>query len=197
MAHHEKGAPQVVFDPLVGVVADEGICRLLVHHGEADDDCDASEGAKEQVRPEQDLALLFEELFVEPESVDVRRRHLLPVNEVVVPVEDQVKDLSRQNVEAHSAENEWVEVLLAASGEVCEAEQREEEAMEEDSAAFVDHVHCAGLLVVLIAEAAVHDDAKGQKVTMRTENQVQVQASHVVPDELIDAEIKELNSLEE
>lgn len=170
---------------------------LFVHHGEADDDRDPSKGAKQQVRPEQDLALLLEELFVEPESVDVRRRYLLPVDEVVVPVEYQVENLGRQDVESDSAENERVEMLFTACGEVCQAEQCEEEAVEEDPSTFVDHIHATSLLVVLIAQAAVHYDAKRQKVTVRTEDQVQVQASHVVPDEFIDDKIQELHPLEQ
>lgn len=66
---------------------------MLIHFGRADNNHDQRHSAKSKIRDEENLCLLLEELFVVVEAVNMLRWTFLPVNEIVTPVKNQVKEL--------------------------------------------------------------------------------------------------------
>ena len=90
VAADEERAVETRLNPLVVVVADEVVNGgvLLVHHCPADDDDADGDRAEGKVGVEQDFCLLLEKVLVVVEAIDVHGWDLLPVDEVVLPVED-------------------------------------------------------------------------------------------------------------
>ena len=58
--------------------------------------------------------------------------------------------------------------------------------MKEDPASDVQNRHRTRLAMVIVAQTAVHNDAKSQEVAVAAQKQVQINSSHVMPNIFID-----------
>ena len=111
MTHHEKCAAEIIFDPHVSIIADEhaGLLRVIsnsVDEFKTDRDRDYWKASEEQVGIEKELHLLLVKRLIVPKSIDVHHsRNLLPIDQVVKPVERKIKDLLAANEHTKHAEN--------------------------------------------------------------------------------------------
>ena len=69
--------------------------------------------------------------------------------------------------------------------------------MEENAPNFVHSRSRAVLLIVLICHATIHHDAESEEVAIAAEEQINIDARHVVPQELVDDQVQELEALED
>ena len=69
--------------------------------------------------------------------------------------------------------------------------------MERDSSGPVEDVSLAGLLVVGAAQTAVHHEAERDEVSIRAQSQEDVDAGHVVEQELVHHQKDDLEALEQ
>ena len=70
----------------------------------------------------------------------MNRWQLIPLDQVVVPVEDKIEELLRQNKAAAKEKNWWVKMLIATRCEVDAANECEKHSMEKYTSAYIDTV---------------------------------------------------------
>ena len=201
MAHHEQTSLPRVLNPLISIVTQQEVnfLRIVIvgiHEFESDTDSDARERAKQDVSEEEDFGLLPEKLFVVPESVDVHLGHLFEVNQVVIPVKREIKDLLGQDEETEEAEHEWIKVLFATPCSPHAAEENEGEDVEEDAGDAVRHVSAVVLVIISSRGAPICYNAEGQEVAIRAQKQVDIYSRHVMKDKFVDDQVNELCALE-
>lgn len=100
MAHHENSAREGHFHPGVAIDADYvGLCSwvilIFVHEFESHDDSDHGEGAEQDVGEKEYSHLLHEKFLIVAKLVEVERWKIIPVDQIVEIVEDEVKNLLR------------------------------------------------------------------------------------------------------
>ena len=139
---------------------------ICIHELNADTDRDARERPEQDVCHEEHFGLLLEKLFIIPESVRVFLGHLLQVNQIVLPVERQIKDLLCENEGSERDENERVEFFFAASRSEYAKEESYCKHVEEDAHAPVRHSGAIPIVVVGSRRAPVRHDAEGEEVTV-------------------------------
>lgn len=199
--HQEETSFPRTLQPLGSVIAEQEIVcfRIFivfrVNVFQADCDADAAQCTEYDVRDEQNLRLLEEELLVVPEPVDVLVRHVVQVDQVVLPVEEQVENLLSQNKCSEQTECEGIKVLFTARRSEDAKEANYCEQVEEDAGDSVIYMREVVPVVIVGRGAPVRDDAEREEVAVRAEEKVHVDARHVVPDKLIDDEVDELSSL--
>lgn len=81
--------------------------------------------------------------------------------------------------------------------EVYHAQEDNKENMEENASDPVCTYSITILTVVFFAHTAVHRDTERQEMSVTAEKKIHIDASHVVPSELIDYQVHELKALEE
>ena len=169
---------------------------VRIHDLKADGNADHGEGAKQDVREEKNSGLLLKKLRVVPEPIDVPFRHFLKVNEIVEPVESQIKDLLRQDKGTEQAEHEGVKMLVAGAGSDDTEEQNDGKDVEKYAHdAVVDMYRCVPVVIVS-GRAPIGYDAEREEVPVGAKEQVHVYSSHVVENEFVDDEVDKLRALE-
>ena len=120
MAHEEQATLPWVFEPLGAIVAEQKLNWVIIfvvciHKLETNAYSDATECAKEDVSQEEHLCLFLEQLGVIPEAVNVLLWHVFQIDEIVEPIEAQIKDLVHQDKGSKKAECKRVKMLIAAT----------------------------------------------------------------------------------
>ena len=123
MTHQEQTAFPRVLEPFAPIVAKQEVIHVIlikimvrIHDLKTDANADHGKSAKQDVRKEKNSGLLLEKLRVIPETIDVSFRHCIKVDEIIMPVESQIKDLLRQDKGTKQAEHKRVKVLVAGAG---------------------------------------------------------------------------------
>ena len=168
VAHEEQAALPRVLKPLVTVVAEQevvivGTCGIVVSiHGiKANSNADHWEGAEKDVRVEENPCLLFKQLLVVPDPVDVALWHVFQVDKIVVPVETQIKDLLSQDKGTKQAESERVKFLIARAGRSDTEKQSQCKNMEEYAHDTVVDVGGWMFVVISCGRAPIRYNAEG------------------------------------
>ena len=111
MAHHEKSACEIIFNPLVSIITDEhaGLFRVItdfVNEFKADSNRDYRKASEKQVAVEKELHLLLVQNLIVPKAIDMHHsRNLFPIYKVIKPVERKIENLLAANKNAQEAEN--------------------------------------------------------------------------------------------
>ena len=170
---------------------------ITIHKFEAYYNRDHRECPKKQIRVKQYLWLLLEQLLVVEKFADVRWWQFIPLDQVVIPVEDKIKQLLRQN-KASAKEKNWrVKMLIATFCEVDAANERKKHGVEKYTSTYIDTMQRCLSLMVLITQAAVLNKTESQKVAITAKDKIQVQPCHVMPHELVDYQVQELAALKD
>ena len=201
MAHHENSSRQGHFHPGVAIDADYvclrgWVIRIFVHEFKSHDDSDHGEGAEQDVGEKEYPHLLHEKFLIVAKPVEVARWKIIPVDQIVEIVEDEVKNLLREDEDADCEENRRVHALVARRREVAKTDQADKHAMEEDSADHLDPVEGCVPLVVLLSVARVHDEGEGEEVPIGAKRQIEVHPQDAIPYVLVKDQVDELEALE-
>ena len=169
---------------------------VRIHDLKTDANADHGKTAKQDVRKEKNSGLLLEKLRVIPETIDVSFRHCIKVDEIIMPVESQIKDLLRQDKGTKQAEHKRVKVLVAGAGRDDTEDQNDGKDVEKYAHhAVVDMYRCVPVVIVS-GRAPIGYDAEREEVPVGTKEQIHVYSSHVVEDEFVDDEVDKLRALE-
>ena len=95
--------------------------------------------AENNVSDQEELGLLLEKLLVEPELVFGLERKVLPVDHIVIEVEEEVVDLVDEDKCNHCDKVGWVDGIVAISHPEGGQEESKRNGMHTDSENLVKH----------------------------------------------------------
>ena len=103
-------------DPLVPILALDVLFSawllLPIYDEEAEADDDDGDGAEDEIADEKAAGLLLEERSIEPQPVSCHHGQVLPIDHVVVILENEVIDLVHQGQYHKHHKVQWVNALI-------------------------------------------------------------------------------------
>ena len=140
----------------------------------------------------------MEEFFVVPDLIEVTSAwDQIPVDHIIVPEENKIKNLIGADKYTAADENWRVKMLIATPCPVDTAKETGKQEMEEDAAPHEDVVHLGLKDVWLWWRALIHHDTESEEVAVRAQQKVRIDACHMMPNDLIDNEVNKTAALED